>query len=293
MDDTPWWSNLIGVIVSLLVGVLIGKYATGGVALAAAVPAYSPYMELVKGTLAYLPHILLFFGILVDVVMQRGAYSIATGFGFLSIFVNVIFKFFWRGLFDVFGKLFGSSPQTAGAPITAMSQYDGCTVEGFGFLGPNEYAPQTLVVTATILSYFAFDISVNRGLKNAIAILTVGLFLFLAQASVIKGCNAGGDIPATAKAFAAMAEGLFTGGVSYALMQAYAPEKLPSSAMPYMDVVSKSSLTEKNGKMVDSKGIEYVPLPNGMYTADLSTTAARSSLAETLGSGKPPKTCSS
>lgn len=273
-------------------------------------------MGLLTDTIGYLPHIMLLFGVVADAITQEGVYSIPSLIGVISIVLNWVMAYFWTAMGDVVNGLRelvtsqgsfvppgGISASVAarqarqraplaggGKPGDFSGNYDGCDVQGFSKLH-SKYAPQTLVVTATVFAYYLFDLISNRGWKNAGA--AFGLFgvLFFAQVGVIGECDVG-EIGRYTKAAIAAAEGILFGGASYAVVQAYFPARLPSSAMSSFPRKSKGDLTPgANGTMVDADGIPYVCLPSGQCIPDLGSLDARKKLAElsaeNLGTGAP------
>jgi len=273
---------------------------------------------LLTDTIGYLPHIMLLFGVIADAVTQDGVYSIASLIGLLSIFVNWAMSFFWTAVGDIVTSLrelvsnSGSFEQSGpsnpirdaaalrraqqrtmaggGKPGDFSGNYDGCDVQGFSALH-SKYAPQTLVVTATIFSYYLFDLISNRGWAHAGTPFAVFLVLFLAQVGVIGECSVE-ELGRWSKAAVAAVEGIFFGGTSYAIVQAYFPKWLPSSAIPVLPRVSSDELKPgANGTLVDSSGNPYVCMPNGQCLPDLSSADARKNFAdmaaENLGTGKP------
>lgn len=305
--ETPWWSNLVSILLTAAVSVLGTLYATGN--LGSASPGAAPTIGgLFKDTIVYIPHILLLFGILADVFTYEGVYSIPTLIGLLTIPLNWVMKFFWTGLEGVVGKIvevlrYKSNPVVSSAPSTPpvmggavgdyFRDYDGCNVQGFEWAA-SSYAPQTLVITATIFSYYMFDLIANRGWTNATATIIFFLVTFLVQAGIVGDCTVNGDAgPGTLlKGVAAFTEGLLFGGTSYAVVQTYYPTRLPSGVISPFPRKSRSELTVgPNGKLVDSSGLPYICLPNGQCVPDLSDNTSRSEFAkiagENLGTGAP------
>ena len=155
----------------------------------------------------------------------------------------------------------------------------------------SKYAPQTLVVTATIFSYYLFDLISNRGWANAGTPFGIFIVLFLAQVGVIGECSVD-ELGRWAKAAVAAIEGIFFGGTSYAIVQAYFPKWLPTSAMSIFPRKSAGELKPgPNGTMIDGNNRPYNCLPNGQCVPDMSSADARKSFAalaaENLGTGSP------
>lgn len=311
--ETPWWSNLISILLTAVVSVVGTLYLTGNLGSAQA-PSGPSLGGLFRDTVVYIPHILLLFGILADVFTYEGVYSIPTLIGLITIPLNWVMKYFWTGLEDVVGRItevlrYKSNPVVSSTPATTpvmggavgdyFRDYDGCNVQGFEWAA-SKYAPQTLVITATIFSYYMFDLIANRGWKNATATIMIFLITFIVQAGIVGDCPVNGDMgPGTfLKGLAAFTEGLLFGGSSYAIVQTYYPSKLPSGAISPFPRKSQKDLTMgANGKYVDGSGLPYVCLPNGQCVPDLSDDSSRTEFAkiasENLGSGAPavPASC--
>lgn len=306
--DTPWWATLIAVIVTAFLSVIgtvvvvKGGLGEGGFQMPTAA-------SILVDTVTYIPHILLLFGVLADMFTYDGVWSIPSLIGILSIFGNFAFKYFWIGL----DSLIGSAKRTVGAEPAAetaggkrkgggkgeyFQNYDGCNVQGFESFG-SRFAPQTLVVTATVFSYYIFDLVVNRGWLNSLAALLVGSMLFIAEAFIIGECpipdaeqGKGEQIGVFGQALRALAEGISFGGLSYAIVQTYYPQRLPTSVMSPFPKRSKSDLTPgPDGKLYDADGYPWIVLPNGQTFPDMSTARARQAFSAVasmnLGTGQP------
>jgi hypothetical protein len=310
--DTPWWTNLVTAVVVAAVSILGTAYALGGIGGPGGPTEIPAAAGIAIDTITYMPHILLLFGVLADMFTYQGVWSIPSLVGLLSIFLNYFMQYFWKGLQELWnsGKnvaSVGSAPPQPGLigakkggailPPAFFKKYDGCSVQGFdGWRTP--FAPQTLVVTATVFSYYIFDIVRNRGWINAAASITMFGFFYLMQAGVLimtGGCGSP-DSPYSDMATTAMAffEGIVFGGSAYGIVQTYYPNRLPSSVISPFPSKNKSELTMgPDGRMYDAEGYPYVVLPNGQAVPDLSTQQSRDAFAElagrNLGTGTPAK----
>lgn len=322
--DTPWWSSLLAVLITAIVSVLGTLYAMRPSAPGA--PVTATVGSLFTDTLTYIPHIMLLFGILADMFTYQGVYSIPSLIGLLSIPLNFLMGYFWTGMSDVFVKLKNlfaekggvstiSNPratsgrstivssQTTGSQSMAgggkfFNDYDGCDVQGFKW-AHSPFAPQTLVVTATIFSYYIFDLIQNRGWTNATAAIVMFFVLFSGQIMTIGDCSVDSEEPGRyLKAFVAFVEGLLFGGVGYSVVQSYFPGRLPSTSVsPFPKKTPEDLTPSASGGFKDSDGNPYVCLPNGQCYPDLSTAASRTAFANiaaaNLGTGAPavPEDC--
>lgn len=346
-DDvsTPWWTHFITIFVTAIVSVLATVYATGGLKAPSTEEGMSG-MSIAIDTITYMPHIILLFGVLSDMLTYDGVWSIPSLVGVLSIPANWLMQYFWKGLQALFEKAKTVSrigSQSAAAPVPApapapaprvripvqpksgegkipfsssvfpgmpggakpgsfFKSYDGCSVQGFEWL-KTEFAPQTLVVTATVFFYYIFDLIRNRGWVNSAATIVVFFLVYGAQVAVLQmtarnGQCGDGAYGHFSQALMALFEGILFGGSAYGIVQTYYPTRLPSSTVSPFPRKDKSELTMgPDGKMYDKDGYPYVILPNGQAVPDLSGAAARDAFAkiagDNLGTGMPakPNTC--
>lgn len=310
--DVPWWAVLIASIVFIFLGLIIGIYAgkfpsTGGLGGLSG-------LSLAMDTIAYLPHIILLFGVLADMFTLEGVWSIPSLVGLLSIFANALFKYFWKGidaLFDGAGQVWSKATGIGKGPGEGAGEgqsgkgrgkkgggsfsngYDGCAVQGFGSFN-SPYAPQTLVVTASVFSYYCFDLIRNRGWINSIAAILGFLVLYIGEIVVIDlnvtekgaaGCLVDGVPMGTpGQGIRAFFEGLLFGGVSYGIVQTYAPNRLPSSTISPFPRKSVGDLSPgPDGKMYDKDGYPFIVLPNGQAVPDVSDARSRAAFGALAG----------
>jgi hypothetical protein len=305
--DTPWWAILIAVFATALVSVLGTAYALGGVSVPSGPTSLPPAASLVIDTITYFPHILLLFGVLGDMFTYDGVWSIPSLVGLLSIFLNYFMKYFWLGLQSLFTtakkvaetgtNVTGQPAIVGGAGVAAFfKNYDGCSVQGFeGFA--TEFAPQTLVVTATVFCYYIFDLVRNRGWLNSLAAILIFGMVFLGQVAILSTTASGGSCGTGAyggsvQALMALFEGIVFGGSAYGIVQTYYPTRLPTSTISPFPRRDRSDLTlGPDGKMYDADGYPYVVLPNGQTAPDMSSAQSRQAFASVvgnaLGSGTP------
>jgi hypothetical protein len=292
--------------ISLLVGALVASVAVyfsmrakQGVPETTTTAASGSLPTVILDTISYTPHILLLFGLIADAVTTKfGTYSIPSLIGLISIFINWVFKYFWTGVYEIVAKFRPQGTTTqSGGDSTKFLTYDGCSVQGFGALA-SKFAPQTLVVTATVFSYYMFDLVANRGTGYAWPIIVMFVVFYGLQAMVMGDCplpEGDTDQPNwVLKMLAAFVEGLFVGGTSYAVVQNNYPEYLPSSNINPFPRRSRKDLKEKDGQLIDENGVPYIVYgSNGQVFPDLSSAEARAKSAATLASGAPatPGSC--
>lgn len=272
--DTPWWTNLVAVVLTV-VTMLIATRASASTGAESA-----PTSSLIADTALFLPHALILFGILADMFRMEGVYSIASLIGLLSIFINKILDYFWAGIGAIIGKArlavaagTGRTEQQGGAVI----DYKGCYVQGFeGAFFKSEYTSQTLVVTSTILVYYIMDLLMNKGIASAFPSLLVGSVLFLAQAGTMNSSGCFEDnTKATVMILTSLANGILFGGLSYGIVEAYFPSRLPSKVLPAYERVSLNDLTvNENGDLVDASGNSWLIGPGGSIIPNTCSSAA-------------------
>ncbi len=309
--DTIGWSlGIVFTFILTLAGTLYGMSKAGYRRVAGPAATTQPtatppgVVGFFVDTLTYIPHILLLFGVLADMLTYQGVYSIPSLIGLISIPLNFAMKFFWGGVSDVFVKLkelfFGPVNPRAGVPGRNVisgggrffEDYEGCSIQGLGFLR-NPYAPQTLVFTATVMFYYIFDLIQNRGFVNATAAIVLGGILFFAQAAVIGTCSQSEDEPGRGvQTFASFVEGMVFGGIGFSVVQSYFPGRLPSTAVsPFPKKTPEDLTPSASGGFKDKEGNPYVCLPNGQCYPDLSTKESRTAFADiaaaNLGTGAP------
>ena len=305
--DVPWWAVLVTAIVFAFAGA-----AATYMSIAGSLPSTGTPSGLILDVLVYMPHVMLLFGVLADMITYDGAWSIPSLVGLLSIFLNYIFRYFWFGFEDLFASLTEivtgekkkaaaqSIPPTGGKKTgggVVGSGYNGCNIQGFESFA-SEYAPQTLVITATIFSYYCFDLIQNRGWVNAAAAIVIFLVSFGGHTVVLntttegRGCEVAGQErrSTTMGGLRALAEGLLFGGTAYGIVQTYYPTRLPSATIsPFPRRAANQLKIGKDGKLRDENGYPYVCMPNGQCQPDFGDRTSRIAFGnlanDTLGLG--------
>jgi len=276
----PWWAALVTAIITAIVSVLgTLYYLKGSRPTLNAPPGVS---VLFTDAITFLPHILVLFGILADIFTLRGAYSIPSLVGLISIAIHYVMQFLWSGVAVMIGDLYtlimtppkdvpditaifsgtNTGAQVGRTPLAggAMSAWNGCEVYGFESL-KSPYAPQGLVVTASIFWYYLLDLWINRdGLDSVATALAFPLFFGL-QVWQLNTCdNMIGSV--MIKSAIALVEGFIIGGPGYGIGQSTITERLPSHGLPKTPLLS-SMTKNADGTYTAKDGTIYVIGPNG------------------------------
>lgn len=285
--DVPWWGAIILALLSTIVGVLGTIYAMRPNPAGVATPP--GFGALLTDSITFLPHILILFGILADIFTLQGAYSIPSLVGLCSIPINFGLKFFWDGLATLLAEAFKIvTTKPVFTPIVtpavdlmkggAVTGWDGCEIKGFEFLSSG-YAPQGLVVTATVFWYYLLDLLMNRDPLDSSVTWVAFILFFGLQAMQLKSCsNMAGSF--FIKTFISLAEGFIIGGLGYGIVAATIPTRLPSAVLPQGPNIS--SLTKQaDGTYRDAGGKEYIVGPDGrpMEKSFLEAAAAHAAPA--------------
>jgi hypothetical protein len=209
-----WWQGLILAASSALIGVVAALMILGG-----NVPSGETGPSWAMQLLRFVPHFLMLFGILADAFTYEGVYWTGTAVGLVS---TLVAPYITAGAIGLVGAI--NAQLNKGSPVQkgGLTEY-----EGFKMLSPaadGSVTPETLVVSASILSYYIFDLVSNLSLLDAAGAITAAAILFLGQAFSIKeGMN---------KAALSGGLGVLIGGMSYGTISALAPSYLPSSVIP-------------------------------------------------------------
>ena len=236
---------------------------------------------LLADTALFFPHALILFGILADMFTYEGVYSIPSLVGVISIFANKGLDYFWAGISAILGSAASIVKTGTGQTGGSVVDYKGCYVQGFEVDAlKSKYSSQTLVVTSTILVYYIADLLMNKGIANALASILVGGALFFAQVSSMSAGNCftpaeGGEARLATTVLTSLANGVIVGGLSYGIVEAYFPARLPSKALPSYPRVSRNDLqVDENGKLVDESGKSWLTMPDGSVIPDTCEAGA-------------------
>ena len=315
-SDVPWWGALILAILTSIVSVIGTILFLRGQK--PAVPGAPPGIGMIfTDAITFLPHILILFGILADIFTLQGVYSIPSLVGLSSIPLHYVMQFLWTGVAAFLGDVYrmamtappavaaavplfsgtntgasvGNAPRMTGG---AMSAWAGCEVYGFeGLKSP--YAPQGLVVTATIFWYYLLDLLMNRDPLDSVATALAFPLLFGLQVMQLKTCdNIAGSV--VIKSIIAIAEGFIIGGTGYGIVQSSIPDRLPSAVLPQgpsLSSMSKNadgSYTGKDGKIY-VVGPDGRPIPQSFFTDTAKSSAAAQADAKALFGAAAVSTC--
>jgi hypothetical protein len=292
--DVPWWGAFILAVLTAVVSVIGTIFFLRGSTPGA--PGAPPGMgQIFTDIITFIPHILILFGVLADIFTLQGVYSIPSLVGLLALPVHKAMEYLWLGVATVLGdayRLAMTAPPPAAAPRTggAMSAWPGCDVYGFEYFH-SRYAPQGLVVTSTIFWYYLIDLFMNRNILDSVAAIFAFMLFFGLETLQLKMCKDFTD-SVWIKAFIALSEGFFIGGVGYAIVQSSAPNRLPSAVLPQGP--SLASLTKNaDGSYTDASGEVYIVGPDGRPIKRSFIAAATSGAATSTTGGASALTTAS
>lgn len=237
-----WWQGLILAASSAIIGVVAALFIRPGASLPSDGPSWA--MQLLRFT----PHFLMLFGILADAFTYEGVYWTGTAVGAASTFLAP-----W---------ITGAITRLLAALREAMTGQTGGEYLGQKMLSPDEDAsatPETLVVTASILAYYIFDLVTNLSVIDAAGAIVAALILFGGQAIAVPG---GSD-----KAGMSGAIGVAIGGASFGLFTAVAPQYLPSTVL-----AGSKSAGPGGASGPGRRGIGMSSGPGGNTTTSLAQT---------------------
>jgi len=214
-----WWQGLILAASSALLGVIVTIVARSG----GGPDAAPSWLMLI---LRFVPHFLLMFGVLADAFTYEGVYWTGTAIGVAAIPIGSLLAKAFTQLARIPGLVLskeggGLRKMRGGEP---PGLYPGCSLTG---VETSNGVPETLVITASILSYYIFDLMFNLSVLDAVGAIVAGIVLFGGQAVAISSCM---DSPGSQSVLAGLA-GLMIGGAGYSIIGYAAPGYLPSNVI--------------------------------------------------------------
>jgi hypothetical protein len=275
----------------------------------------------VNDLLKLVPHALMLFGIMADAITYNGVYWTSTIVGLSAMPVHGQLEYILNGIGALYQKMTSVSPgSTPGNAVNVqvvvgekptggmrggngngpLPPFTGCGIMG-GSIEKNHQTAESLVVTASIISYFFMDLWLNRGIINALGVLTLGILLMGGQAMVISKCFDGPPAKSlTAGVLYAMLFGVIIGGSYYAFFQSFYPMYLPSTVIPLSNTISDLSISDTGFVYVPGVGLVSASSPQGQQaianktalSPDEMTTALETT--GTVGTGRSGQaaTCS-
>lgn len=286
-----WWQSLLLAFACTLAGVIAAVMATMPQVDASGAAVSSWVNDLLK----LVPHALMLFGIMADAITYNGVYWTSTIVGLSAMPLHGQLEYIINGLVILFEKfmagLSGPAPGDAvkregggargGAP--PPPPFTGCGIMG-GTIDPTHRTAQSLVVTASIISYFFMDLWLNRGIINALGVLTLGILLMGGQAMVISDCFKGftPEKSLTAGVLYAMVFGVIIGGSYYAFFQSFYPMYLPSTVIPLSNTISDLSISDTGFVYVPGVGLVSASSPQGQQAIANKTALSPDEMSTAL-----------
>lgn len=198
----------------------------------------------------YLPTSLVLFGFIADAIQEEFRYSIASIVGILSVFANSLVGF----LINLFIK----------SPTSILTTGAGCTVPGFEAL-ESVFAPQGIVLPASIFTYFFIDFGLNRPPSENIGTAVLFGVYLITHIIVLWSSNCFIKYYWTNPIITILLA-LFIGGslgaIAYGVVRSISPQKLPSSS---------------NTSIIDSGPTKKIVGPGGTLVGSTSVGVGRCS----------------
>lgn len=287
-----WWQSLILAFACTLAGVIAAVSATsGGVTL-----PNGEVSSWATDLLKLAPHALMLFGLMADAITYDGVYWTSTIVGLSAMPLHPQLEMIVSGLGVVFTRLMSASSEkptpttnitinngaaSGGARMFGGSGFRGCTILG-GDIPKEHKTAESLVVTASVISYFFLDLWLNRGIINAIGVLVLGLVLMGGQAMSITQCfKSPEEKSLTAGVLYAILFGFIIGGTYYSFFQAFYPVYLPSSVIPLSNTITSLNL-DTGFVYVPGVGLVSSTSPQGMQAIAKGTAMSPDEMSTAL-----------
>jgi hypothetical protein len=291
-----WWQSLILAFACTLAGVIAAVSATSGGVTLPNGEVSSWATDLLKLS----PHALMLFGLMADAITYDGVYWTSTIVGLSAMPLHPQLEMIVSGLGVVFTRLMSASsekpsptttinitnsapaaPATGGARMFGGSGFKGCTILG-GDIPKEHKTAESLVVTASVISYFFLDLWLNRGVINAIGVLVLGIVLMGGQAMSITQCfKSPEEKSITAGVLYAILFGFIIGGTYYSFFQAFYPVYLPSSVIPLSNTITSLNL-DTGFVYVPGVGLVSSTSPQGMQAIAKGTAMSPDEMSTAL-----------
>ena len=287
-----WWQSLILAFACTLAGVIAAVSATSGGVTLPNGEVSSWATDLLKLS----PHALMLFGLMADAITYDGVYWTSTIVGLSAMPLHPQLEMIVSGLGVVFTRLMSASsekpspttnitinnaPASGGARMSGGSGFRGCTILG-GDIQKEHKTAESLVVTASVISYFFLDLWLNRGVINAIGVLVLGIVLMGGQAMSITQCfKSPEEKSLTAGVLYAVLFGFIIGGAYYSFFQAFYPVYLPSSVIPLSNTITSLNL-DTGFVYVPGVGLVSSTSPQGMQAIAKGTAMSPDEMSTAL-----------
>lgn len=296
-----WWQSLLLAFACTLAGVIAAVTATTQQLDANGMAVSSWVNDLLK----LVPHALMLFGLMADAITYDGVYWTSTIVGLSAMPLHGQLEYILNGLVVLFEKLMAGLSASAdtkksngpsytvqlnqegsgmrgGDPPAGALPFSGCNITG-GKMDPAHRTTESLVVTASIISYFFMDLWLNRGVINALGVLTLGILLMGGQATVISKCfTDAGNKSLTAGVLYAMVFGIIIGGAYFTFFQSFYPMYLPSSVIPLSNTISDLSIQDTGFVYVPGVGLVSASSPQGQQAIANKTALSPDEMSNAL-----------
>ena len=296
-----WWQSLLLAFSCTMAGVLAVVMSMSGAtdATGQSVPGW------IGDMMKLIPHALILYGILADAITYDGVYWTTSIVGLSAIPIHGLMETLLKAAADKWNEMAEAKKKTSATSVnvTVNTPVGGLRRGGGGFSGctmtgaPSPTAAtdktvETLVVTASVMMYYFFDIWLNRGMTNALGVVVFTTILLGGQTFTLSECPPVKS-STTGSALYALLFGTMIGGAFYMFFQSFYPIYLPSTVIPIQTWASAGSATDSAFVYVPGVGLVSKDSPQGKKAIADGTAMTPDEMSSalnatgTLGTGLP------
>ena len=308
-----WWQSLLLAFSCTMAGVLAVVMSMSGATDAAgqSVPGW------IGDMMKLIPHALILYGILADAITYDGVYWTTSIVGLSAIPIHGLMETLLKAAADKWNEMAEAKKGTSGTPSNTSAVqgvleaarnidakpggglrrggggFSGCTMTGAPSpTAATDKTVETLVVTASVMMYYFFDIWLNRGMTNALGVVVFTTILLGGQTFTLSECPPVKS-STTGSALYALLFGTMIGGAFYMFFQSFYPIYLPSTVIPIQTWASAGSATDSAFVYVPGVGLVSKDSPQGKKAIADGTAMTPDEMSSalnatgTLGTGLP------
>ena len=298
-----WWQSLLLAFSCTAAGVLAVVMSMSGGLDASGMPAPSWISDMLK----LIPHALILYGVLADAITYDGVYWTTSIVGLSAMPIHGFIETLLKAAADKIAEMQAAKPAAASNPTIKIELpgqsgqgrlqrgggFDGCTMTGMpSATASTDKTTETLVVTASVMMYYFFDIWLNRGMTSALGVVVFTTVLLGGQVFTLSDCKPVKS-STTGAALYALLFGTMIGGAFYMFFQSFYPIYLPSTVIPIQNWASAGSATDSAFVYVPGVGLVSKDSPQGKKAIADGTAMTPDEMSSalnatgTLGTGLP------